>query len=76
MAIAFRAKTDGVQTDGCSNFNITLTKPTGTVDNDVLVALVNVRQSCCGAPTSITTPSGWTLESTENNYTKIGRAHV
>lgn len=76
MAIAFRAASSGNQTNGCANFNITMTKPTGTVDNDVLVALVNVRQSCCGAPTSITTPSGWQLEDSEVTYTTRTKAEL
>jgi hypothetical protein len=53
MAIAFRAVATNTATSSPSS--VTITKPTGTVDNDVMLAGL----SCDGG--SITPPAGWTL---------------
>ena len=49
----FRAAASASATTG----NITITKPTGTVENDVLIASIGVRPNTTG----ITPPTGWTL---------------
>lgn len=41
-----------------SGTTITVSKPTGTVDGDVLIAMISVRAS---SSSTITAPSGWTL---------------
>lgn len=54
MAIAFRAES---HTGGTLNVNPTGTEPTGTVQNDILVALFGGNELNATAPTA---PSGWT----------------
>src|SRR5574338_1038351 len=49
--------------------SLTVSKPTGTTTNDVLVAAVTVR----GAPT-ITAPSGWTLIRSDASGTALSQA--
>lgn len=75
MAIAFVAAITGVNTGSCSTFNAVVTKPTGTVDGMAIKVTLNVHQSCCGIPTSITPPAGWTTEDT-NGYTTNTRNGV
>lgn len=53
MAIAFRA-TASNQADASTTLSIT--KPTGTVDNDVLVAVISIADGTL----TITPPAGWT----------------
>jgi hypothetical protein len=53
VAVAFRAAATATATSSPSS--VTITKPTGTVDNDVMLAAL----SCDGG--SITPPAGWTL---------------
>lgn len=75
MALAFRAAITGVSSGSCCNFNAVVTKPTGTVDGDIIKVTLNVHQSCCGIPTSITPPAGWTTED-DNGYTTNTRGAV
>ncbi len=51
--IAFRAAATGVSASG----SVTINKPTGTVQNDVMVAGIAVRPNTA----TITAPAGWTL---------------
>jgi hypothetical protein len=53
MAVAFRAVATNSATS--SPGSITITKPTGTVDNDVMLAVLS------GDGGSITPPAGWTI---------------
>lgn len=61
MAVAFRAATNLVATNATSAVQ---NKPTGTVDNDILVALLYVE----GGKT-VTAPSGWTQFATFHQAT-------
>lgn len=55
MAIAFRAAASGSAAN--ASLGVTVTKPTGVVDNDVMVAFVNYRSATTGTWTG---PTGWT----------------
>jgi hypothetical protein len=55
MAIAFRAKAEAAATTS----SVTIAKPTGTLDNDVMLAVIWSNR------TSITTLAGWTLLASE-----------
>lgn len=59
MAIALRNVTTVDQSTGSAN--ITINKPTGTVDGDVLYALIEADGS-----TTVTAPTGWTLLDTRS----------
>jgi hypothetical protein len=50
---------------------LVLTKPSGVVNNDVLVAGITVNG---GSNTTITPPSGWTIIRRTNNSTNVGSA--
>jgi hypothetical protein len=52
MAIAFRATAQDTETTGTS---VVISKPTGTVDNDVMIAVIYLESSAV-----VTPPSGWT----------------
>ena len=56
--------------EGTGN-SATVNKPSGTVQNDVLVASVNFEK---GSDNSVTPPSGWTLIRRTNNGTDVGMA--
>lgn len=58
MAVAFRAAngTDG----GGGSTSIVLNKPTGTVDGDVMLAMLYIEDASGDPPTGLTAPSGWT----------------
>ena len=51
--------------------SISLTKPSGTAQNDLLVAQITVTG---GSSVTITAPSGWNLVSRVNNGTTVGQA--
>ena len=57
MAISLIAQTSG-NTDNTQS--VVLTKPTGTIDDDVLILLVS-----CDGTSGFVTPSGWTLFATQ-----------
>jgi hypothetical protein len=57
MAVTLR----GVAHNSVNSTPITITKPTGTVDGDVMIAIVSVS----GAAHTPSTPSGWTVLDTE-----------
>lgn len=57
MAASVRASNAAQNTGGGAPVTVTVTKPTGTVDGDLLLALV-----ATGSVGTVTTPSGWTLE--------------
>ena len=57
--IAFRS----AQSAGAASGNLTITKPSGTIATDVLIASVAARPSTV----TITAPSGWTLVRRTNN---------
>lgn len=60
MAIAFRSKSEN---KGGSGSSIVLTKPSGTVSGDLLIALVQIQNV---ANTVNSVPSGWSLIDTQN----------
>lgn len=60
MAIAYRAQSTGGRT---SAGTLTLTKPTGTVDDDIMYAFF---QSSSSASGTVATLSGWTLVDSDN----------
>lgn len=62
MAIAFRAASTS-ETGASGATSITLSKPTGTLDNDVMVALIAIRDKTV----TITAPSGWTLHRSDSH---------
>ena len=65
MAIAFRAQNTGVAALATT---VTITKPTGTVDGDVMIAVI----VCTGGSgATITAPTGWTQRTLGNNLTNI-----
>lgn len=72
-APAFRAKNDA-NTAGATAASITVNKPTGTVDDDILIAIVN--HTTGSSFTTVTAPSGWTLldERTQNDGENAYRA--
>lgn len=51
MAIAYRSQTT---VTGATSTTLTINKPSGTADNDILIALVYLE-----APKTVTAPSGW-----------------
>lgn len=53
MAVAFRAKAEAVQAAAA---NITIDKPTGTVNDDIMVAVLYVENDV-----AVTAPGGWAL---------------
>ena len=59
-AITFRAAETALS---ASANTVTVTKPTGTVDNDIMIAIAYVND----ATATITAPSGWTLAETNNS---------
>lgn len=61
MAIAFRAKAEAA----AATSSVTIDKPTGTVDNDVMLAVIWSNR------TSITTLAGWTLLASENVFSSL-----
>jgi YD repeat-containing protein len=65
-SIALRAATSA--SNGAGATSLTLTKPTGTVEGDVMVAQVAVAG---GSGTSTATPSGWTKIDGKNNSTSV-----
>jgi len=69
MAIAFRSETDGRATGTCSVTTFTVTAPAGAVSGDIFVLIVNLEQSCCGAPSNCSTPTGWTRHFFASGYT-------
>lgn len=56
MAVAFRSA-DG--TDGGTATSISLNKPSGTVDNDAMLAVIYIELGSSDPPTGMTDPSGW-----------------
>src|SRR5690242_1278290 len=67
-AIAFRAASTLV---GGNLTSISITRPTGTLANDIMIAQIAQRG---GSGTTITAPSGWTpIGSQTNNGTTIGQ---
>src|SRR4051794_40587514 len=67
-AISFRASaTNSVNTAT----SLTITKPTGVVANDVLVAAISARG---GTGTTITAPAGWTLIRRDDSATVLAMA--
>ena len=53
MAIAYRSSNSA---SNSSSSSVVITKPSGTVDNDVMLAIINANND-----TTITPPSGWNL---------------
>lgn len=64
MAVAVRSYTGNVEntTSGTPTTTITVTKPTGTADGDLLVAITGGDPDTLSA--NLTAPSGWTLQGT------------
>ncbi len=54
--IAFRSATTA-KSGGTASSSLTITKPTGSVQGDVMIAAI----TCDAAPVTITAPTGWTL---------------
>ena len=55
MAIAFR----NAEAISSESHSVTITKPTDTAENDILVAVI-IAQTDAGASPTITAPAGWT----------------
>ncbi len=68
QGITFRGAASASR-DGASS--LTISKPAGVVDNDVLIAAISVRG---GSATTITAPAGWTLVRRINNGTTLALA--
>ena len=68
--MAFRAASTAE--DLIDGGNITITKPTGTVDNDLMVAHVYTAVLGATAPTTLTPPTGWTIVGTTGTITVLG----
>lgn len=62
MAIAFRNSNVGKSAAGGGTYSVT--KPTGTIDGDVLIAVVSLD---AGTASTITWPAGWTLIRYDND---------
>jgi hypothetical protein len=60
MAVAVRSSTQNVRANGVSS--ISVTKPTGTADGDLLVAIMGSDPDALS--TALTAPAGWTLQGT------------
>jgi hypothetical protein len=56
MTVAFRASATDTNTNGVDETTVVITKPTGTVDNDLMVAVVEGY-----LPVTLTAPTGWLL---------------
>lgn len=73
MAIAFRSSTTN-HTNGATDVTITITKPTGTLDNDILIAVISGYISAAASISAMmNTPSGWTKltnQDSSNNTTQ------
>jgi len=60
MAVAVRSSTQNVRANGVSS--VSVTKPTGTADGDLLVAIMGSDPDAVS--TALTAPVGWTLQAT------------
>ena len=60
-----------VSTTFDEGMSITVAKPAGTVEEDLLAAVITVQN---GANIGITPPSGWTLVRRQNEFTDAGLA--
>lgn len=65
-AVAFLAVSTA--NNGAGNTSISLTEPTGTTSNDVMIAVISVRG---GTGTSVTAPSGWQLVDSRDSTTVL-----
>jgi alpha-tubulin suppressor-like RCC1 family protein len=66
-AISYRASGTGENAAGATT--VVVTKPTGTVQNDVMVAVIGVNQNA--ATVTLTAPSGWNLINANNSTTVL-----
>lgn len=71
MAISVRANAVA-NSAGAAAASLTITKPTGTVQGDVMVATISINN---GSTPTITPPTGWTLIVRTNNTTVLGQAN-
>lgn len=67
--VTFVGESDNVRTGCCSVANFVTTAPTAAVSGNTLLLVANMHQSCCGAPSAISTPTGWTLINFLRTYT-------
>jgi len=72
MAIAYRATSSG-GTTGSGASSVVVTKPTGTVDGDLLVVIVTT--AALAPVIAVTPPAGWTLRASKTTSTE-GGLHV
>jgi len=69
--LTFRSATDAGSNTGTVN-NINVTLPTGTVAGDLQTIWAGVGVAAPGAPPTITTPTGWTLQGSSGTITILG----
>lgn len=60
--VAFRATATGITTTTTNGTTVTITKPTGTINNDTMVAVLSGYN-----PVTLTAPSGWLLIANTND---------
>lgn len=70
MAIAFVSASNNLITQSCcGSGNFTIAAPAGAVSTNILTLVINLEQSCCGSPSAISTPTGWTRHFFVAGYT-------
>ena len=72
--LSFRSTANAL--DNVDGGDLTVTKPTGTVENDLMFAHFFTADLGATAPTTLTAPAGWTLIGTTNTRQLVGGAYT